>query len=604
MSSFYDDASLVVIPSGYKTSKVYAEKPTDGSGDLAFTRTGDTATRVNSAGLIEKVRTNLVLQSEAFNTTWVPSRGAVTANATTAPNGTTTADKFVPDTQVNPHFVSQAISGLTSGGIYTCSVYAKLAEWNSLAIFRGDSAIGVNFRLDTQAMTVLAGSPVTYSITDAGNGWYRCSMSFAIASTSDGAQFRVGNNSNYSIAGNNANGLFLWGAQYEATDFGATAYIPTTTAAVSTGPVANVPRLDYLDSTCPRLLLEPQRSNLITFSEQLDNAAWTKSETTVAANLLVSPDAYTNADTVSETTASNQHYAASSAVSFLASTKYTATVYAKWDASCTRNLHIRLGNCASVNIGASFDKNGNFVNYTGGANGTLDAYSFTNVGNGWLRFSVTITTAATASSGNGIWLYTLQGTAVNFAGSTSQKISYWGAQVEAGAYATSYIPTLAASATRGADVATKTGITSLIGQTEGTIFVDFQTLAITSSNHSIFGVETASTHIVRLVQDATTANLRGQVYLNTGGTNLNITTTFPLVVGTRYKAAFAYKSGSFAIYVNGTSVATSTAAVTFPTLSAVSLNNYLAVATNDGGRMTKNQLKTQTFLNKPKQKAM
>jgi len=40
MSSFYDDASLVVIPSGYKTSKVYAEKPTDGSGDLTFTRLG------------------------------------------------------------------------------------------------------------------------------------------------------------------------------------------------------------------------------------------------------------------------------------------------------------------------------------------------------------------------------------------------------------------------------------------------------------------------------------------------------------------------------------------------------------------------------------
>ena len=119
--------------------------------------------------------------------------------------------------------------------------------------------------------------------------------------------------------------------------------------------------------------------------------------------------------------------------------------------------------------------------------------------------------------------------------------------------------------------------------------MDFQTLAITSSNQSIFGVETASTHIVRLVQDATTANLRGQVYLNTGATNLNITTTFPLVVGTRYKAAFAYKSGSFAIYINGTSVATSATAVTFPTLSAVSLNNYWGVATNDGGRMTTNQ---------------
>ena len=72
MSSFYEDASLVMIPSGYKTSKVYSAKPTDGAGDLTFTRSNDTATRVNSAGLIEKVRTNLILQSNSFSdAAWV-----------------------------------------------------------------------------------------------------------------------------------------------------------------------------------------------------------------------------------------------------------------------------------------------------------------------------------------------------------------------------------------------------------------------------------------------------------------------------------------------------------------------------------------------------
>jgi hypothetical protein len=57
--SYFDDASLVMIPSGYKTSKVYSVKPTDGTGDLAFTRSNDTATRVGPDGLIEKVRTNV-----------------------------------------------------------------------------------------------------------------------------------------------------------------------------------------------------------------------------------------------------------------------------------------------------------------------------------------------------------------------------------------------------------------------------------------------------------------------------------------------------------------------------------------------------------------
>jgi hypothetical protein len=72
MSSFYEDASLVMIPSGYKTSKVYSAKPTDGAGDLVFTRSNDTATRVGPDGLIEKVRTNLILQSNSFSdAAWV-----------------------------------------------------------------------------------------------------------------------------------------------------------------------------------------------------------------------------------------------------------------------------------------------------------------------------------------------------------------------------------------------------------------------------------------------------------------------------------------------------------------------------------------------------
>jgi len=105
MSSFYEDASLVVIPSGYKTSKIYAEKPTDGSGDLTFTRASG-ATRVASNGLIEKVRTNLVLQSQAMeNASWSNFAITVSANSDTAPDGTLTADKLVPTASNAPHLI-------------------------------------------------------------------------------------------------------------------------------------------------------------------------------------------------------------------------------------------------------------------------------------------------------------------------------------------------------------------------------------------------------------------------------------------------------------------------------------------------------------------
>jgi hypothetical protein len=70
--SFFSEASLAMIPSGYKTSKVYSAIPTSGDGDLTFSRSNDTATRVGPDGLIEKVRTNLVTYSNTFsNADWL-----------------------------------------------------------------------------------------------------------------------------------------------------------------------------------------------------------------------------------------------------------------------------------------------------------------------------------------------------------------------------------------------------------------------------------------------------------------------------------------------------------------------------------------------------
>ena len=83
--SFYDDASLIMYPSGYKEDKIYSLKPTDGSGDLTFTR-ASTATRVNAEGLIEEVPVNKLTYSEQFdNTSWIKYNCTITANSIEAP---------------------------------------------------------------------------------------------------------------------------------------------------------------------------------------------------------------------------------------------------------------------------------------------------------------------------------------------------------------------------------------------------------------------------------------------------------------------------------------------------------------------------------------
>jgi hypothetical protein len=171
METLYDKASLILNPGIYDTGKVYCTKPLDGSGDLTFTR-ASSATRVGPDGLIEKVRTNLILQSDTFdNASWLKTRATITANATTAPDGTSTADKMIANTDNNSHFVDQPITTPTNTP-FTFSVFAKAGEYDFLQINnQADSSIA-NFNLSNGTLGTISGYEA--SITDAGNGWYRC----------------------------------------------------------------------------------------------------------------------------------------------------------------------------------------------------------------------------------------------------------------------------------------------------------------------------------------------------------------------------------------------------------------------------------------------
>jgi len=441
MSSFYEDASLVMIPSGYKTSKVYSAKPTDGAGDLVFTRSNDTATRVNSAGLIEKVRTNLLTYSQAFDNAAYNkgTGGSVSANTVIAPDGTTTADAytFASSTSTFAYLSHQASS--TSTLPHTFSIYIK----------RPTGSGSRTLRLVISDVTTTTGISSNFTITES---WQR----FEFTRTSGSSTGLVGigfalASSGVSIAAGEV--LDIWGAQLETGDI-ATDYIATTSAAVSVGPVANVPRLDYLGSSCPRLILEPQRTNAITFSESFDNAAWSKLNATISANAATSPDGYTNADFIIPTVTNGIHSVFSGAS--VSSGTHTLSVFAK--KGVYKNLLVW------------------FDGHSGGVDVNLDTlavfrdqnnsgYKIENYGNGWVRISVTCTVSV-ASPPN-FYIYDNSATPViSWAGNGTDGLYMWGAQLEAGAYATSYIPTLGAAVTRGEDIArTASGVTSIFNST-------------------------------------------------------------------------------------------------------------------------------------------
>ena len=551
MSSFYSDASLVMIPSGYKTSKVYSAKPTDGAGDLVFTRSNDTATRVGPDGLIEKVRTNLLLQSNTFSTTWLPLSGGAVTGGQSGYDGTNNA--WLLSKSAAGGFIYQTANSFN--GQYTLSIYAKAnastyIRVNGNAITDGDAF----FNLSTGA--IQSSTNCVAEIVSVGGGWYRCSI------TSTDADLDFVNIYPAEASGISATSgsVFIQDAQLEKGDI-ATDYIATTTAAVSVGPVANVPRLDYTDSTCPRLLLEPQRTNSLTYSENFDNAAWSKDNSTITANSVTSPSGYQDADTLTDTTANTRHRVNTSAFSFTAGTAYTLSVFVKKESS-GRFLLLNAATGASARAVLNLDTLA-ITNIDG--TGKVEDY-----GNGWYRFSVTGTAATTQNAPIFIQMQNAA-TDLPYVGNGSS-FYIWGAQLEVGAYATSYVPSLGAAVTRGADAYHTNSLSSLHDTSSGfclmfdygqraenadIAFEDFFSIQVSAGTQDGFRAEAAGS-----------LNSEWRLY----ATNITASFGFPMVLSnikTRNKVLLKVETTGIKIFADGALAVSQSGSVTIPTFGTL-----------------------------------
>jgi hypothetical protein len=545
MSTLLEQASLVMIPSGYKEDVVYSQIPTNGSGDLSFTRASN-GTRINSAGLVEVTPWNLLQQSETFdNAYWNLYQATITSNTTTAPNGTTTADTLSSSSGFSGVVYTSAI--FSAGDILTLSIYAKANTSSILQLGTTDGTDrSANFNLSTGVVVSSVG--VTASIESVGNGWYRCSVSRTMLNP---ANFFV-------VEGTGSLSLFIWGAQ---TNVGVSAkpYFPTTDR-------LNVPRLTYQNGGggCPSLLLEKQSTNVITYSEQFDNASWTKGgSNSVTANAIISPDGTQNADFL-VSTATNT--AAKYAYQVITSTATpTATIYAKAGAITEMMFYCQGGNGIYFNL-----TNGAFIAYYGSGSSTITSYSSVAVGNGWYRYSLTFNTSVTSIE---VYMSVSANISPNIANGDGFYI--WGAQLEASSYPTSYIPTTSASATRVADACFKTGISSLIGQTEGTLFFQIERKSGDYAEPMWLSDGSYSNYIYFVV-DNTQVRFIG---VNSSGGQWNINTT-ALSQGV-HKIAGAYKANDIIFYIDGVQIGTDTNAQ-IPTCSFLGLGYENTVAYNNG----------------------
>ena len=552
--SYFDDASLVMIPSGYKDQKVYSVKPIDGSGDLTFSR-ASSATRVNSSGLVEKVRENLITYSEDLSNaayTNDPTDGSVTitANYGVAPNGTNTADRvqITKGTVYSQIFQAKSV---TAGVEYSFSLYLK-----SLS--------------GTPTITILYNENGAVGKATLTSSWVRYTFTYNAPLTS----------TNYPMialyGGDSAScDILVWGLQFETgvpTD-----YIATTSSAVSVGPVSGLPRLDYSGgASCPSLLLEPQRTNQILQSESFGSASWTRFNASISSNVsaTLDPQGYYGADKLVEDSSSSFHDV--DQVQTYTAAPHTISVFAK---SAGRD-HIFLQHFD----GGTFFTSGTFNLANGTVSGSGSIVSY---GNGWYRCSFTATTV----SGTGkSYINLSNGTSGNYAGNGTDGVYLWGAQLEAGAYATSYIPTITAE-TRVADDCKKTSISSLIGQTAGTVFYEF-----TFDNFA----ESAGEKVLWYMKDGgsgeryltiTNSQVLAFVDASGGPVQANLQKS-GLTVGT-YKVAIAYANNDFVMYVNGTLAASDTSG-TIAGFSTFGIQYYSLAAA--GRQMAKQALLFTTRL--------
>jgi hypothetical protein len=328
---------------------------------------------------------------------------------------------------------------------------------------------------------------------------------------------------------------------------------------------ANVPRFDHDPATGASrgLLIEESRQNLLQRSEEFDNAYWTKTSTTITANDATAPDGTTSADLAEKTGNDATTPARTVAVTAAA---HTASVFVK-NVSGDR-FRIRIDATGGTVVDAIF-------NTATGAVSTSSAgvtASIQSVGNGWYRCVATYTFASAVNATIGF-----SPRNVDAVDSTGAKAYLWGAQLEAGAFATNYIPTTTVAVTRQADSAIVNPISSFYNQAEGTLFAE---AVAGTTNGTASGIHQQT--VVQLLENNTgdilaaiyrqNSTTNGAFFVGNSGTQADLSQA-GFTAGTNARLAAAYKVNDFALSVNGAAATTDTSG-SLPTATTLRIGRY------------------------------
>jgi hypothetical protein len=331
---------------------------------------------------------------------------------------------------------------------------------------------------------------------------------------------------------------------------------------------ANAPRFDHSYDPVSGsvrslgLLVEEQRTNLITYSEDFNDASWAKTRSSVITDTIVAPDGFLTADKLVEDTSASLSHAVGKNITFVAGSVLTLSVFVK---SAERNFVIlRYNTAVQDNMYAAFDLSTGQTGSTAvSGTASVSSTSIQSFGNGWYRCVVsgvpsTTQTSVLALIHTAVSATDPSNTSIIYTGDGTSGIYIWGAQLEAGAFPTSYIPTTTSTVTRTADNVSMVGenFSSWYNQNEGTLYSKLNTNP--NSAPISFDIGSVGTRMQIFINSS---NILSNAYFSSGN---SIVSFLKGTVGDFFKIATTYKLNDYAISRDGDDITTDTDAEVLP----------------------------------------
>lgn len=460
---------------------------------------------------VESLATNLNTNSEDFSAGVALYGMNISTNFATAPDGTLTADRLVETNAFNYHLLVKSTTSEINK-IYTLSVFIKkYSSGGTDARYTGvftcsqsGSDLRFHINIDLQSGTVTSikrglssgtyAARTNYKIEDYGTYW-RVSISHQSTATSLNYGIYLSNSASpsydsrgdYQYTGDGTSGITVWGMQYQEGLI-ATKYIKTT-GSIATGTGIY---------KCKGLLIEESRTNLLTYSEDFLNAIWSQNNlTSVSANFAIAPNGLFSADKIFED-ANNNYHSIVTAITSISGQPYTGSIFVRkytGDATERRYVQVFLSTGTGtppprylINVDL---QNGTVTDAVIKTGATGTSQKIEDYGAYW-KISLSIIAANTSLamiigiSNSATPTYHSWGD-VTYTGTATIGIVIWGAQIEQGAFSTTYIPTSGSTFSRNADSCSisSTDFTNFYNQTEGTSRIEYVSKPNSSGTYSL-----------------------------------------------------------------------------------------------------------------------